>query len=96
MLRTDGGRGDGRFEQPSEQATDLRALPGMFLTRALFSSAMTTTLLGTLVLPALLGVGLFGFALRRSATRGFRRDPAIAPGRVVIGTTLVSSRRKFR
>jgi hypothetical protein len=56
---------------------------------------MTTTLLGTLVLPALLGIGLFGFALRRAATRGFKR-PEVAPGRVVIGMNLVNSRRRSR
>jgi hypothetical protein len=61
-----------------------------------FSTAMTTTLLGTLVLPALLGVGLFGFVLRRNANRGFRRLREVAPGRIVIGTNLVSSRRRGR
>ncbi|HEX7622818.1 MAG TPA: hypothetical protein VF400_04545 [Anaeromyxobacteraceae bacterium] len=52
---------------------------------------MTTQLLGGLLLPLLFAGGL-GYAILRSRAGKVRRVNAIAPGRVVIASNLVSSR----
>ena len=54
---------------------------------------MTTQLLGGLLLP-LVFAGALGYAFLRFRAGKVRRVPAVAPGRVVIATNLVSSRRR--
>jgi hypothetical protein len=61
----------------------------------MFGWAMTHTLVGGLLVPVLFSVGL-GFALWRSRSGRQRRVADIAPGRLVIATNLVSSRRRAR
>jgi hypothetical protein len=56
---------------------------------------MTHTLVGGLLVPLLFSVGL-GLALWRSRVGRLRRASEIAPGRMVIATNLVSSRRRPR
>jgi len=54
---------------------------------------MTTTLLGTVAIPVLLGGSVLAFALRRVVRRRVLETP---PGRVVIASNLADSRRKVR
>ncbi len=56
---------------------------------------MTHALIGGLLVPVLFTTGL-GYALWRSRTGKLRRLADVAPGRMVIATNLVRSRRRTR
>lgn len=55
---------------------------------------MTSTLLGGLLVPVLFS-GALGYALWRSRAGKMRRLADVAPGRMVIATNLVRSRRRL-
>ncbi len=56
---------------------------------------MTSTLLGGLLVPLLFAGGL-GYAIWRTRVGKLRRLADVAPGRMVIATNLVGSRRRTR